>query len=331
MKILLWKIGALGDVVMTTPLVRQLRRAVPKASLHYLVGQSFRYVLEDNPYLDRLLVFDESILIQRQVYRLPEIMRLMAGYDMVFVLDKHWIFSLLPALSRIPRRIGFRRLAHEAWLLTEAVPYGEVRHEIDYYLDLLEVAGWPVDRTDIRLDVPRAVDAPAPSGATVLINSGGMNPNEATQVRRLPDTLFATLVEACSKDGPVVFLGASAERAYYDRFASPRTDNICGKTSLPQALSVLAKAERIITTDTGLMHLAGAVNSQVTAVFGPTHPMRKCPPQARWVWRDADSYDARYEVFGQAPRGSWFDSVTARDILNSRQVSALGERLKGLA
>ena len=78
---------------------------------------------------------------------------------------------------------------------------------------------------------------------------------------------------------------------------------------------MLAQAQAVYTTDTGLMHMAAAVNDAVTAVFGPTHPLRKCPPGARWVWRDEDSYDPRYELFGRVPAGRYFEALTVADIL----------------
>jgi hypothetical protein len=53
----------------------------------------------------------------------------------------------------------------------------------------------------------------------------------------------------------------------------------------------------------------------VVAVFGPTHPARKCPPGARWVWGDEDLYDARYELFGTLPGGRYFERLSVQDIL----------------
>jgi ADP-heptose:LPS heptosyltransferase len=326
MKILLWKIGALGDIVMTTPLVRQLRRALPGACIDYLTGRGCTAILAGNPHIDRVRNFDESILYAAQVRRLGEVLPLLRGYDCIFTLDKHWIFPLLARLAQVPRRIGFRRRLHEGWLLTRAVPYGALRHEIDCYLDLVEAAGWPVDRADIALEAPGTGTCDPASGAVVMVNSGGANANENSQVRRLPDALFGELVEACAARQEVVFLGAPSEREQYQRFAGPGRINLCGRTSLAEATAVLGQAQRVITTDTGLMHLAAAVNPNVTAVFGPTHPLRKCPPNARWVWGDMERYESRYEVFGRVPAGRFFSSLSVAEILERAQPSPLAAR-----
>jgi ADP-heptose:LPS heptosyltransferase len=326
MKILLWKIGALGDIVMTTPLVRQLRRALPGASIDYLTGRGCTSILEGNPHIDQIRSFDESILYGGQVGRLREVLPLLRGYNCILTLDKHWIFPLLARMAGTPTRIGFRRRPHEGLLLTQTVRYGALRHEIDYYLDLAEAAGWPIRRDDVALEAPMEAAFACQPDAIVLINSGGDNANESSKARQMPEALFGALVEACAAQRPVVFVGLASEADYYERFAGVGRSNLCGRTSLAQATAVLRQAARVITTDTGLMHLAAAVNRQVTAVFGPTHPFRKCPPGARWAWADNERYDPRYELFGTVPNGRYFGSLTVADILEQRQLSPFATR-----
>jgi ADP-heptose:LPS heptosyltransferase len=326
MKILLWKIGALGDIVMTTPLVRQLRRTLPGASIDYLTGHRCATILAGNPHIDRLRGFDESILYSAQLRRLHEVVPLLRGYDCIITLDKHWIFSLLARLSGVPMRIGFARRAHEGFLLTHTVAYGPLRHEIDYYLDLPEAAGWPVARDDVALQAPTDAPFDCERNTRVLINSGGENANERSEVRRMPDKLFGALVEECAARHPVAFLGSPSEAGYYERFAGPGRVNLCGRTSLAEATAVLRQAASVITTDTGLMHLAAAVNRHVTAVFGPTHPLRKCPPGARWAWADEERYDGRYELFGTVPRGGYFAALSVAEILERSRPSPFAGR-----
>lgn len=316
MKILLWKIGALGDILMTTPLLRQLRAALPQAQIDYLVGQASAAVLHGNPHVDRVLTFDGTILWHAQAWRLGELLAQLRGYDCIYVLDKHWIFGWLARAAGIPKRIGFRRRAAEGWPHTMRVPYGGLRHEIDCYLDLAEAAGLPVDRSDRRLLLPPGKPLDLPPHYVVAINSGGANPGENTQVRKLPPTLFTGLVEALTASTQVVFVGAPGEHADYEALAARfGARNLCGATTLAQVWYALAHARAVYTTDTGLMHMAGACNERVVATFGPTHPARKCPPGAHWIWRDEDLYDAGYELFGRVPKGRYFQRLTVGEIL----------------
>lgn len=326
MNILLWKIGALGDILMTTPLVRQLRRSLPGASIHYLTGHRCTAILAGNPHLDHVHSFDETILYAGRAACVPQVLSLLRGYDCIFTLDKHWIFALLARLAGVPMRVGFRRRAHEGLLLTHTVRYGALRHEIDCYLDLAEAAGWPISREDVGLEGPVEGAFACEPGSVVLINSGGDNANENSQVRRMPDSLFGALVETCAARRPVVFVGSPSEASYYERFAGAGRTNLCGRTSLAQAVAVLRQADRVITTDTGLMHLAAAANRQVTAVFGPTHPLRKCPPGACWAWADEERYNPRYELFGTVPTGRYFGSLTVADILEQPHPSPFATR-----
>lgn len=316
MKVLLWKVGGLGDVVMTTPLVRQLRRQHPQARIDYLTGHASRAMLEGNPHLDQVAGFDETILFGARLHRLPGLLALLRGYDVIYVLDKHWVFGWLAKLAGIPQRIGFRRRAIEGWPHTRAVPYGALRHEIDYYLDLAEVAGVRIDRNDRALELPPAERFPMEPPYVVAINSGGHNPGESSDVRRLPEPLFDALVSALAARSTVVFLGSAREHSQYEQLAARYgARNLCGLISLRQTWDVLAHAQAVYTTDTGLMHMAGAVCRQVVAVFGPTHPLRKCPPGARWVWADEGGYDADYELYGRLPRGGYFRALTADHIV----------------
>jgi ADP-heptose:LPS heptosyltransferase len=113
---------------------------------------------------------------------------------------------------------------------------------------------------------------------------------------------------------PVVFLGSRSERDYYSRHF-PDGINLAGQTTLGQAAAILRDAQAVVTTDNGLMHLAGAVSRRVVAIFGPTHPARKCPPGAVAVWADEDCYDPRYEFDGTLVSGPFFQRLTPEQIM----------------
>lgn len=322
MRILLWKIGALGDVLMTTPLVRQLRRAHPQARIDYLVGSACAVMLRGNPHLSQVIEFDESILYRRQAARFPAVVAALRGYDLVFVLDKHWVFGLAAFLARVPRRIGFSRRRLEGVFLTDRVPYGALAHEIDCYLSLLRAAGMPCDPEDWRLELPPPAPFQVDGPYTVLVNAGGRNAYEQSNVRQLPEPLFRELAQRCAAEDRVVFVGSGPERAYYDALAIPGALNLCGDITLPQVWSVLRNARRVFTTDCGLMHMAAAVNPNVVAAFGPTHPHRLAPPGVRWVWKDQALYDDSYVVYGRVPQGRYFTGATAQDLIDAAAAAA---------
>lgn len=313
--IALLKIGALGDVLMTTPLVRQMRRALPDARIDYLVGQACGDVLEGNPAISRVIRFDESILYKRKLSQLGSLVRLLQGYDAILVLDKHWIFALLARLANAPVRVGFARRPLDGMFLTRKIPYGAVKHEIAYYLAIGQAYGVAIDFADVAMDLPPPVARWMEPPYIVLVNGGGANANEQSTVRRMPERLFSELVRVSLANAKVVFLGGKDESAYYDKFTAAGTVNLCGQTSLREAWDVLKHAKAVFSTDTGLMHMAGALNPNLTAIFGPTHPARKCPPGASWAWTDQDIYDERYELYGAVPDETFFQKMTVENIM----------------
>lgn len=324
MKILLFKLGLLGDVIMTTPLVRQLRHIYPEAEIQYWVGNSYRVALERNPHLSSLVGFDEQMFFRRDmraVYRLWRQLK-KEQFMLAFLLGKHWIFNALAASLLIPRRIGFVREPISRLFLTDFVRFRDLRHEVHYYLDLLQYVGTP-DYSDVKMEVNISLADEERSQAVIkrlhwdqfvgVVNSGGNNIGENQFARRLPSGFFEQLVSGLSKNSAVVLLGNNADREYYGGFSFPENvANLAGRLSFGESLAVMRRARRIFTTDCGGMHMAGAVNEHMTAFFGPAHPERKAPflSDIEIVWPDRDRYSPSYDLFNTQPDIPSFEKVS---------------------
>ena len=112
-KILIFKLGLLGDVLMTTPFVRALRHSFPDAEIQYWVGKSYRVALEGNPHLSQLVKFDDQMFYRRDWVKVFKLWRELRRehFDLGFFLGKHWIFNVLAASLGIPCRIAAPNLA----------------------------------------------------------------------------------------------------------------------------------------------------------------------------------------------------------------------------
>jgi len=331
MKILLFKLGAIGDVLMTTPLIRQLRKQYPNAKIDFLIGKISSQVLINNDYLDDVIKFDESIFEKKEIfsyYRLVKQIR-KRKYDIVYVLDKHWIFNLTVKLFTIPERIGFNR-GKEGIFLTNKVDYGSVRHEINYYLDLAKTSGINVNYIDNRLDLfPREKDENKVNELMkkynltnyyVLVNSGGNKLSLTEQLREIPTNIFADLIRKVTNKNKVVFLAVKGEKYYYDSFVlNENCINLAGETNIQETYLIMKKAKKIVVPDCGQMHMASAANNNIVSVFGPSNPHRKAPLNkgARFIWHDQDKYQPDYEIYGtlpSLPKGEYFKSLKLEDI-----------------
>jgi len=318
MKIILFKIGALGDVLMTTPLVRQLRKNFPNAKIDYLVGDYSKVVLERNKYLDEILTFDSMIFVKKKIFKWIKLIRSIRKrrYDVIFVLDKHWIFNLTAFLFGIKRRVGFDRLGKEGIFLTDKVYYGPVRHEVYYYLDLLKNFGYFPDYKDVKYDLfltkedemfaSKFWKEKFKKGEKVLgVFPGVGNPmDKFARIRAFDFDLMARLCKKYLKRGWTLLLfGSKNDLEYGNKLIcllrqKIKMENLIGKLTLTQTAALAKRCDQIITWDSGGMHIAAAVNKRILAIFGPTHPRKKAPRKAEIV-RLKEYYIKIYELKGR--------------------------------
>jgi ADP-heptose:LPS heptosyltransferase len=327
-RILFLKFGALGDVLMTTPLLRQTRRAFPDAQIDYCVADPFAMVLRDNPHLDRLLPFDPKIFTKFKAGGLLNLIRQIRTerYDSIFVLDKHLVFAFIALLTGIPERIGFVRDVAAKFFLTRCAPFGERRHDVHTNLDLLNQIA-TADYSETRMEfvagackIDRFLGSVPQLNGTYFacVNSGGENVRESSNVRRLPADKFLELLRILATRRPVVLLGSKGDRDYYESLALPaNVINLAGETSISECVQIIARAEKFFTTDCGLMHLAATTEIPICAFFGPTHPERKAPlrDNVEWLWGDETVYDAEYDRRGRIPRHHYFTSFTLANLV----------------
>jgi len=335
-KILIFKIGAIGDVLMTTPFVRQARKNFPRAKIDYLVGKTAFQVLDGNRNLDEVVSFDEKIFFKKNIPAMLSLIRQARKrkYDMVFVMDKHWIFNFIAFLFGIKERIGFDRLGREGIFLTKRVTYDKVRHEIFYYLDLLKVAGCAVDYNDYKIDLflndndyffaenlwkiyrlnRKKVIGIAPGG--------GKNPGEKTEIRNWEINKYIELIKKLvDKNYFVLLVGGPSdsdkEKKILECLKSKKIISIIGKSSIKESAAVIKKCNYFVCNDSGPMHIAAAVNKNIISVFGPTNPKRKAPlyKESHAIWKDKDIYDEKYELFGKSPSKKFMTRIDVDDVL----------------
>ncbi len=328
-QILFLKFGALGDVLMTTPLLRQTRRAFPEAKIDYCVAESFAVAVRNNPHLENVITFMPNIFTDKKIVEFLKLARCLRGkkYDLIFVLDKHPVFAVLAFLAGARQRIGFNRDRMARFFLTKSVQYGALRHDIHCNLDLLKKIAVP-DYADTKLDFFETVTrqeilARFPhlqEPYFVCANSGGSNIREATAIRRLPTPLFVNFLAVLAAEQLTVLVGDSGDREYYSSLPLPETVfNLAGTTSIAECATIIAHCQKMFTTDCGLMHLAVTTGAPIRAFFGPTHPRRLGPltDGVEIIWKDEAVYDPKYHTSGRIPRQQYFRNLGLRDLVGS--------------
>lgn len=268
MKILIVRFSSIGDIVLTTPVIRCIKKQVAGAEVHYLTKASFARVLQANPYVDKLILIEKDI---------PEVMAELKAEHYDYIIDLHNNLRsrrLTTALN--VKHAAFHKLNFKKLLLVNfkinALP---AVHIVDRYLDAAKKF------FDIKND-GAGLDYFIPE-ADVFPLSALPDEHQKGYVAVVIAATYATkrmppdkLIELCNRiDKPIVLLGGAAELQLAELLVVNVGDkiyNACGRFNLNQSASLVKQATCVITPDTGLMHIAAAFKKQVLSVWGNTVP-----------------------------------------------------------
>lgn len=299
MKILLVRLRLIGDVVLTTPLIRALRRQYPDAEITYLVERPAAPVVQGNPHLTDVIVAERHSGLARVGDDLLLARRLRARrFDIAIDLHGGPRASLLTWLSGARRRIGYATKGR-GWMYTDTVqraPDLGPRHSVLNQWDLLDPLGIapadpardPLEMTDDAAAVARVEqrlrDAGIADAPLIVVHASAGNP-----FRRWPETSFVSVVCELVRHDParavVVFSGPSdagaSERithaARQELGALGRAVPTMGHFDVGEIRALARRAAVYIGGDSGPLHVAGTSEAPVVALLGPTLPERSMP------------------------------------------------------
>ena len=311
-RVLIVRLGALGDVVHAIPVAAALRRAFPSARIDWLVSAKHREILDLVPAIDRRLVISDRPSRagpagddaggRSFMAAIRELRR--ARYDVAFDLQGLVKSAALARSSGAARLVGFsaryvrERLARLFY--TDAYDPGrgglydprETRHVVDINLGLLSVIGVTVDKPEFPID---AVDSPV--ARAIREQTGGryalLNPGAAWPNKRWPPARLAMVALALRERHGLrsVMLWGPGEEAIAAEVvaAADGAAMLSPKTSITDLVALARGAALMVSGDTGPMHVAAALGTPIVGIYGPTRPARNGPmsPLDITVSRDA--------------------------------------------
>lgn len=303
-KILVLKTGAIGDVLMTTPFLRALRKRFPKAHITYYVGNWSKEVLANNPNIDVVQGFDESIMLRKKIMSAYSLIKAIhqQHFDLCFVLDRSYLINVFAARCKIPSRIGFDREG-EGFALTTTVPVTWGNHHIKEYLKLLEPFGVhdnhyspEVFATQNDKKKVQTFFKQLPTQMKKRIGIAPLaakNPGEIALHRRWPLQNYEQLIhKLLKKENTLIFLYGSSEEqeqleALRNKFQQKNRIFVTHFNLLESIVSI-QKMSLFITHDSGPMHMASCAGTKVLSLFGPTNPNEKAPltPGSHFIWKN---------------------------------------------
>jgi lipopolysaccharide heptosyltransferase II len=322
-RVLLIRLRLIGDVVLSTPLIRAVKRTFPGATLSYLVERDAAAVVAGNPHLNDVIVVERS----RGLARIADDLRLAwrlrrARFDVVIDMHGGPRSSWLTLATGAPQRIGYD-IAGRQWMYTRTVPRARQlrpRHSVVNQWDLLSaIDGWtgvPPVPADDPVEMP--LDAAADRRIAGRLQETGVDPGHELIVihvsasnpfRRWPEPAFADVVSSLVRESParrVILSSGPSDRAAAERIAATARDLLpaearsrvvdFGEFNLPELRALIARSRLFIGGDTGPLHVAAATATPIVAIYGPTLPARSTP------WRPETMPTESVEVSGLACR-----------------------------
>jgi ADP-heptose:LPS heptosyltransferase len=266
-KILIIRFSSIGDIVLTTPVIRCIKQQIPDVEIHFAVKKTFLPVIQANPYIDKIQVLEDD---------LKDYITRLKGENYDFIVDLHQ--SLRSRYIRNSLQVpsaGFPKLNLKKWLLARLkINLMPDIHIVDRYFKASARLGVVNDQKGLDYFIPEKDEfslsnLPASFGNGFIAFVIGAR--HAT--KRLPEH---KIISICGKlDVPVILLGGAEDKTTAKRIESacgPLVLSMCGSLNLNQSASLVRQARFVITHDTGLMHIAAAFRKKIISIWGNTVP-----------------------------------------------------------
>jgi heptosyltransferase-2 len=294
----------IGDAVMAQPLLQLLRRQHPDSAIDVLapgwVAPVWRAMAEvdtviEAPFRHGALQLRERWAFARQLRK--------RGYGAAYVLPNTLKFALIPWLAGIPKRVGYR--GEMRYGLLNVVHRDERRPKRPMVSFYAALAAAPAAVTLAPAELPRPVLSATPAQQAYALERAGLDAArpllvfapgaEFGEAKRWPAAHFAELANTVLNRLPamqVALLGSGKDRPVCDEIVAlaPAVHNLAGSTSLDQAIALIAAARAVVSNDSGLLHIASALNRAIVALYGPTDPAHAPPfsdvAQSLWLHLD---------------------------------------------
>ncbi|MCK9499199.1 MAG: glycosyltransferase family 9 protein [Bacteroidales bacterium] len=264
-KFLIIRFSSIGDIVLTTPIIRALKTQVEGAVVHYFTKPEYKTILENNPYIDKIHVLKSY---KESIYELKD-----EGFD--YIIDLHNNLRTWHFKNRLKiMDFSFPKLNWEKYLM---VRFKKNKlpdiHIVDRYFETVKLFDANNDNKGLDYFIPENDKVnisdylKTTSKEYIAYSIGGQHFTKKLPVEKIS--------ELCSKiDKTIILLGGKEDFENGQIIISKNSNciNLCGKLNLNQSASVIEQSSYVISHDTGLMHIAAAFKKDIISIWGNTIP-----------------------------------------------------------
>ena len=267
-KILIIRFSSIGDIVLTTPVIRCVKKQFPDAEVHYVTKEVFKNILIHNPYIDKVHTFKEDI---------SELYEPLKAENFDVVIDLHKNLRSLRLKQKLKaKNYSFDKLNLQKFLAVNFKQINKLpnKHIVDRYFDAVAPLGIKSDGKGLdhfihqndRVDVSSLLTDHLQKTFVALVVGGSYF------TKKIP---LNKLSEICKNSKlPIIVLGGKEDKPVGDELQNqfPQLINTCGQYTINQSASIIEQAEWVVSSDTGLMHIAAAYNKKIISMWGNTIP-----------------------------------------------------------
>ncbi|MDX1627654.1 MAG: glycosyltransferase family 9 protein [Fulvivirga sp.] len=285
-KVLIIRFSSIGDIVLTTPVVRNLKTQLDDAEVHYCTKRQFHAIVDPNPYIDKVHYLENG---------LNNLIKKLKAQRFDYIIDLH--NNLRTSIIKLRlgvKNYSFNKLNRKKWLMVNLkINHLPNRHIVDRYMDTVKPLGIKMDNLGLDYFIPEKDEVPlswlpkSHQKEYVAYAIGAQHNTKKLPVDRM--------IELCDKiNKPIILLGGKGDyetgeriRKFFER--TPKSAlmeeglkamnkktliyNACGKYNLNQSASLVKQAKVVFSHDTGLMHIAAAFKKEIYSIWGNTIPL----------------------------------------------------------
>ena len=266
-KFLVIRFSSIGDIVLTTPVVRGLKQQVENSEIHFVTKKKHLSIVISNPYIDKIHLLEENI---------NELLDRLESEQFDYIVDLHQNFrsNRIKGRLKIPS-FTFEKLNFQKFVLIQLkINRLPDKHIVDRYMETVSVFDVKNDGEGLDFFIPEKEqfdNSQLPklfqTGFMVFVIGG------TYFTKKLP---VSKIIEICNSiDFPVILLGGKNEIGAAREIDSENGENVLnlvGKLSLNESASLVRDARVVLTNDTGLMHIAAAFKKKILSFWGNTVP-----------------------------------------------------------
>ncbi|MDP3557764.1 MAG: glycosyltransferase family 9 protein [Bacteroidota bacterium] len=267
-KILIIRFSSIGDIVLTTPIIRCAKKQLIGTEIHFVTKEVFKNILSNNPNIDKLHTFNKDV---------SEIYEQLKSENFDVIIDLHKNLRSLRLKKKLKvKSYSFNKLNLQKFLAVNFKLINKLpnNHIVDRYFEAVEQLGVKNDgygldyfiHSNDEVDINTLITNQSQKSFIALVVGGSY------YTKKIPLNKLAQICQNTNLQ--IVILGSKDDYIIGDELKKqfPQIINTCGLYTINQSASIIKQAEWVISSDTGLMHIASAYNKKIISLWGNTIP-----------------------------------------------------------